>query len=59
MPGSEVVVTRTAYANNQSKYHLNDKPSHFTEVRERTCAVLLGEAIGCVVHEHGRPEEAE
>ena len=35
VPGSELVVTRTAYANNQSKYHLDDKPSQFTEARAR------------------------
>ena len=34
VPGSELVVTRTAYSNNQSKYQLNDSLSNFTEVRQ-------------------------
>lgn len=32
VPGSELVVTRTAYLNNSSKYTVNDKVSTYTEV---------------------------
>ncbi|KAJ9102655.1 hypothetical protein QFC19_004764 [Naganishia cerealis] len=32
VPGSQLVVARTAYKNNSSKYSINDKTSSFTEV---------------------------
>lgn len=32
VPNSQLVVTRTAYRNNSSKYTINDRTSSFTEV---------------------------
>lgn len=32
VPDSQLVVTRTAFRNNSSKYTINDKTSSFTEV---------------------------
>lgn len=34
VPGSEFVITRVAYRNNQSKYMINDRNSSFTEVTQ-------------------------
>jgi structural maintenance of chromosome 4 len=35
VPNSTLVVTRTAYRNNSSRYTINNKASTFTEVRCR------------------------
>ena len=34
VPGSEIVIARTAHRNNSSNYYVNSKKSSFTEVTE-------------------------
>ena len=41
MPKSQLVITRTAFLNNSSKYSINDRTSSFTEVT----SLLKGKGI--------------